>query len=65
MTDHGDEGNNQAIPTSATAPGRPRSNRDWWPNQPDLRVLHQPAPQASFLDDGCQSVVSARPSDQW
>jgi len=52
MPDHGDEGSNQATSAPATAPGRPRSNRDWWPNQPDLRVLHQPAPLSSPLDDG-------------
>ena len=23
------------------------SNRDWWPNQPNLQVLHQPSPQSS------------------
>src|SRR6516162_9766178 len=26
---------------------RARSNRDWWPNQLDLQVLHQNSPQAS------------------
>ncbi len=49
MPDHGD---NQETPAPVTAPGRPRSNRDWWPNQPDLRVLHPPAPSSSPLDDG-------------
>ena len=49
MPDHGD---NQETPAPVTAPGRPRSNRDWWPNQPDLRMLRQPAPQSSPLDGG-------------
>jgi catalase-peroxidase len=26
------------------APPRPRTNRDWWPNQLNLRALHQPSP---------------------
>jgi len=49
VPDHGD---NQETPAPVTAPGRPRSNRDWWPNQPDLRMLRQPAPQSSPLDGG-------------
>ncbi|MCU7727767.1 catalase/peroxidase HPI [Actinoplanes sp. KI2] len=38
---HGSESENPAIdaPTPQT-PGRPRTNRDWWPNQLDLSVLH-------------------------
>ena len=27
-----------------------RSNRDWWPNQLNLRILHQHSPQSSPLD---------------
>jgi catalase-peroxidase len=40
-TAHGSESENPAIdsPTPKTG-GRPRSNRDWWPNQLDLSVLH-------------------------
>ncbi|MET7421179.1 catalase/peroxidase HPI [Dactylosporangium sp. NPDC005555] len=38
---HGSESENPAIdsPTPKTG-GRPRTNRDWWPNQLDLSVLH-------------------------
>lgn len=41
VTAHGSESENPAIdsPTPKTG-GRPRSNRDWWPNQLDLSVLH-------------------------
>ncbi len=41
MTAHGSESENPAIdsPTPKTG-GRPRTNRDWWPNQLDLSVLH-------------------------
>jgi catalase-peroxidase len=28
------------------------TNRDWWPNQPDLSVLHKHAPQANPLGEG-------------
>ncbi len=27
--------------------GRPRSNKDWWPNQLDLQVLHQHSPKGN------------------
>jgi catalase-peroxidase len=44
MPEHGSESENPAIhPPSADTGHRPRSNRDWWPNQPDLQVLHQHA----------------------
>jgi len=41
VTAQGSESENPAIdaPTPQT-PGRPRTNRDWWPNQLDLSVLH-------------------------
>src|SRR3954452_20064529 len=41
VTAHGSESENPAIdaPTPKTG-GRPRSNRDWWPDQLDLSVLH-------------------------
>ncbi|TDP92808.1 catalase/peroxidase HPI [Labedaea rhizosphaerae] len=41
VTSHGSESENPAIdaPTSKTG-GRPRTNKDWWPNQLDLSVLH-------------------------
>src|SRR5690349_22247004 len=41
VTAGGSESENPAIdsPTPKTG-GRPRSNRDWWPNQLDLSVLH-------------------------
>ncbi|MGQ0611051.1 MAG: catalase/peroxidase HPI [Paracoccaceae bacterium] len=29
-----------------------RSNRDWWPNQLNLRILHQHAPRANPLGEG-------------
>jgi catalase-peroxidase len=40
-TSHGSESENPAIdsPTPKTG-GRPRTNKDWWPNQLDLSVLH-------------------------
>ncbi|SEO55129.1 catalase/peroxidase HPI [Trujillonella endophytica] len=38
------ESENPAIPAPEQVPNqRPRSNRDWWPNQVDLGVLNKPA----------------------
>ncbi|MFC8172495.1 catalase/peroxidase HPI [Streptomyces sp. NPDC057242] len=40
----GSESENPAIPAPTPTPTRPRTNRDWWPNQLDLQVLHQHSP---------------------
>ncbi|MBQ5949390.1 catalase/peroxidase HPI [Massilia sp. ST3] len=34
------ESENPAIPSPTPKAGRPRRNKDWWPNQLDLSVLH-------------------------
>ncbi len=43
MTDMSDrsESESPVIPSPTPKPHRPMSNRDWWPDQPDLRVLSQ------------------------
>src|SRR5919112_460893 len=50
VTAHGSESENPAIdsPTPKTG-GRPRTVRDWWPNQLDLSVLNARSPKASPL----------------
>ncbi len=35
------ESENPAVPSPEPEATRPRTNRDWWPNQLDLQVLHQ------------------------
>jgi catalase-peroxidase len=49
MPDRGSESENPVIPSPTPKPHRPHTNRDWWPNQLDLQVLHQHAPQGNPL----------------
>ncbi|HET9828326.1 MAG TPA: catalase/peroxidase HPI [Nocardioidaceae bacterium] len=53
VTSHGSESENPAIdsPEPKTG-GRPRTNRDWWPNQVDLSVLHAHSPVSNPLGAG-------------
>ncbi|XVU21534.1 catalase/peroxidase HPI [Actinoplanes sp. CA-054009] len=50
VTAHGSESENPAIdaPQPHTG-GRPRTNKDWWPNQLDLTVLHAHSSKANPL----------------
>jgi len=45
------ESENPAIPSPTPKATRPRTNRDWWPNQPDLQVLHQHSPLANPMGE--------------
>ncbi|MFF4169511.1 catalase/peroxidase HPI [Streptomyces sp. NPDC001744] len=47
----GSESENPAIPSPTPEPTRPRTNRDWWPNQLDLQVLHQHSPRSSPMGE--------------
>src|SRR3954462_2122631 len=51
VTAHGSESENPAIdsPQPHTG-GRPRTIRDWWPNQLDLSVLHAHSSKSNPLD---------------
>ncbi|GAB2725450.1 catalase/peroxidase HPI [Nocardioides pakistanensis] len=52
MSEHGSESENPAVPApEPKTSGRPRSNRDWWPNQLDLSVLHQHSPRSNPLGE--------------
>ncbi|MFD7258232.1 catalase/peroxidase HPI [Streptomyces sp. NPDC059874] len=47
----GSESENPAIPSPTPTPSRPRTNRDWWPNQLDLQVLHQHSPRSNPMGE--------------
>jgi catalase-peroxidase len=45
------ESESPAIKSPTPATENPKTNQDWWPNQPDLQVLRQHPGQASPLGD--------------
>src|SRR5688572_13935821 len=51
MSDRGSESENPVIPSPTPTDTRPRTNRDWWPNQLDLQVLHQHSPRANPMGE--------------
>ncbi|HZE04209.1 MAG TPA: peroxidase family protein, partial [Solirubrobacteraceae bacterium] len=44
------ESENPVLESPEPKPTRPRTNRDWWPDQLDLRVLHQHSPLSSPME---------------
>ncbi|MDQ3431162.1 MAG: catalase/peroxidase HPI [Actinomycetota bacterium] len=51
LTESTSESENPAIPAPTPEPTRPRTNRDWWPNQPDLQVLNKPSRESDPLGE--------------
>ena len=51
MSERGSESENPVIPSPTPESHRPRTNRDWWPNQLDLQVLHQHSPGANPMGE--------------
>jgi catalase-peroxidase len=52
VTSDGSESENPALDSPTPKAHEPRSNKDWWPNQLDLSVLHQHAPASNPLGEG-------------
>jgi catalase (peroxidase I) len=44
-------------------PHRPTSNRDWWPNQPNLQVLHQPSYRSSLAGEDFRYAEESKTLD--
>jgi catalase-peroxidase len=51
VTDTVSESENPAIASPTPEATRPKTNRDWWPNQPNLQVLHHNSPQPTPLGE--------------
>ncbi|HTW08941.1 MAG TPA: catalase/peroxidase HPI, partial [Acidimicrobiales bacterium] len=52
MPEHGSESENPAIPSPTPKSHRPRTVRDWWPDQLDLQPLRQHSRRSGPADDG-------------
>ncbi|MGH8967540.1 MAG: hypothetical protein ACRDXB_19745, partial [Actinomycetes bacterium] len=54
VTDTGSESENPAIPSPEPKVARPRTNKDWWPDQLPIEILHQggvsPDPMGADFD---------------
>ena len=44
--------------TGATTPGGHTGNQQWWPNQIDLKILHQHHPSANPLGEDFDYVTA-------
>jgi catalase-peroxidase len=51
VTESVSESENPAIPAPTQKANRPRTNRDWWPDQLDLQVLHQHSPRSKPMGE--------------
>ena len=51
MTESVSESENPVVPSPTAKATRPRTNRDWWPNQLDLSVLHRHSPLSNPLGE--------------
>jgi catalase-peroxidase len=45
------ESENPAVPSPTPTAHRPMTNQDWWPNQPNLQVLHKHSAQSTPLGE--------------
>jgi catalase-peroxidase len=50
-TESTSESENPAIPAPTVKSTRPKTNRDWWPNQLNLQVLHQHSPRSNPMGE--------------
>src|SRR6476619_3861398 len=48
---NGSESENPVIPSPTPKQTRPRTNKDWWPNQIDLSILHTHSPKSNPMGE--------------
>jgi catalase-peroxidase len=63
VTESVSESENPVIPSPTPKATRPRTNQDWWPNQLDLRVLHQHSPLSNPLGEAFDYAEEFRTLD--
>ena len=63
MAERGSESESPVIPAPLPKATRPRTNRDWWPNQPDLSVLDKHGPQLNPLGNDFNYAESFKTLD--
>jgi catalase-peroxidase len=51
VSERGSESESPVIPAPTPKPKKASTNRDWWPNQLDLQVLHQHSPRSNPLGE--------------
>jgi catalase-peroxidase len=51
VSDSASKSENPVISPPVPTPHRAMSNRDWWPNQPNLQVLHRPSPRSNPMGE--------------
>jgi catalase-peroxidase len=51
VPERGSESENPVIPSPTPKAHRPLSNQDWWPNQPNLQVLHKHSRQSNPMGE--------------
>jgi catalase-peroxidase len=51
LSERGSESENPVIPSPTPRPHRPRTSKDWWPDQLDLSVLHQHSPRINPMGE--------------
>ena len=63
MADCSSESGSLVIGCPVPGPHRPMSNQDWWPDQPDLRVLRRPSPRSSPVGENFSYAEEFRTLD--
>src|SRR3989449_10491003 len=51
VTERGSESKNPAMPSPTAQRTRPRTNKDWWPNQLDISVLRGHSPRSNPMGE--------------